>query len=34
MIDGSYVKAHQHGAGTVGCNQTVRRTKEPALYLI
>ena len=34
MIDGSYVKVHQHGAGTVGGNQAVRRTKEPALYMI
>ena len=27
MIDGSYVKAHQYGAGAVGGNQAVGRTK-------
>ena len=27
MIDGSYVKVHQHGTGAVGGNQAVGRTK-------
>ena len=27
MIDASYVKVHQHGAGAVGGNQAVGRTK-------
>ena len=27
MIDGSYVKAHQHGTGAVGGNQAVGRAK-------
>ena len=32
MIDGNYVKAHQHGTGAVGGNQAVGRTKELAPY--
>ena len=27
MIDASYVKVHQHGAGARGSNQAVGRTK-------
>ena len=27
MIDGSYVKVHQHGTGVLGGNQAVGRTK-------
>ena len=27
MIDGGYVKAHQHGAGAVGGNQAIGRAK-------
>ena len=34
MIDGSYVKVHQHGTSAVGGNQAVGRTKEPAPYPI
>ena len=32
MVDGTFVKAHQHGTGAVGGNQAIGRTKGGAEY--